>query len=471
MKKFVISLLMIGFVLNIFGQSLNFNGNNNYVNISNDGSLNLTTFTIEAWIKPEGTGIAITTSSDGVTAVPIVTKGRGESNASSYYRMNYFFGINKDKKLTADIETITGANYSVVSTVAIKDSVWTHVAVSYEPVTAVYKLYINGALNVTKDLGSNIMPANTGIQSGAIASSLNTSSVASGYFKGKIDEVRIWKVVRSDADILSNYKKELNAGSGLVARYGLNQGAGTTAVNSIATISNGMLENSPIWTNGFDQIYALNFNGNSNYITFGVANGSNGTQNLNLTKFTLEAWVKPVGTSLTTNSGSGGITAAPIVTKGRGESDAPANVNVNYLFGIDKNKKLVADFEESNGANHPVISTATIKDNVWTHVAVTYEPVYAKWKLYINGVLNITKDIGSNIKPVSTSIQHAAIGTAINSKGVAEGYFNGLIDEVRIWNVVRTDADILNNYKKEVTSGPGLISALAYKRSVRYIYT
>ena len=458
MRKIILFLLTCCFVPTIFGQSLNFNGNSNYVNFSNDGSLNLTTFTIEAWIKPEGAGVAITTSSDGVTAVPIIAKGRGEANSSTYYRMNYFLGINKDKKLTADFETITGVNYSVISTVAIKDSVWTHVAVSYEPTAAVYKLYINGVLNVTKDLGSNITPANTGIQSGTIASTVNTSSVAAGYFKGKVDEVRIWKSVRSDADILSNYKKELNTGTGLVARFGLNQGSGAIAINSVTTISNGTLINAPLWSNGFDQIYALNFNGNSNYITFGVANGSAGTQNLNLTSFTLEAWIKPGGTGLTTNSGSGGITAVPIISKGRGESDAPANLNVNYLFGIDKNKKLVADFEESNGANHPVTSTAVINDNVWTHVAVSYEPVSAKWKLYINGALNVTKDIGSNIKPVSTSIQHAAIGSAINSKGVAEGYFNGLIDEVRIWKVARTDADILNNYKKELASGTGLIA-------------
>src|SRR5215213_5653991 len=177
---------------------------------------------------------------------------------------------------------------------------------------------------------------------------------------------------------------------------------------------------------------ALNFNGSNSYV-----NLTNDTT-LHLNSFTLEAWIKPVGMGMVANSGSGGITAVPIITKGRSESDAPANVNMNYFLGIDANKMLVADFEEGTGPNHPVVSTITITDNVWTHVAVTYEPVSAVWKLYVNGNLNVTKDLGSNKVPASVSIQPAAIASALNSTNAAAGFFNGMIDEVRIWNVVRS---------------------------------
>jgi len=45
--------------------------------------------------------------------------------------------------------------------------------------------------------------------------------------------------------------------------------------------------------------------------------------------------------------------------------------------------------------------------------------------------------------PRSDSIQHAAIGTALNStgsvtSGQTAGFFDGVIDEARVWNYART---------------------------------
>ncbi len=163
---------------------------------------------------------------------------------------------------------------------------------------------------------------------------------------------------------------------------------------------------------------------------------------LGLTTFTLEAWIKPTGPGITTNSGSGGVAGTPIVTKGRGEADFPSSVNGNYFLAINSNKKLVADFEEAAGRNHPVTSNAVIADNDWTHVAVSYEPISSVWKMYINGKLDITKDLGSNIMPANVSVSAFAIATSINSKGVTEGFFKGNIDEIRVWKVARTDEEI-----------------------------
>ena len=45
-------------------------------------------------------------------------------------------------------------------------------------------------------------------------------------------------------------------------------------------------------------------------------------------------------------------------------------------------------------------------------------------------------------RPQSASIQHASLGTTLNSTGVASGFFQGVLDEARIWNVARTGAQI-----------------------------
>ncbi len=235
-------------------QSLLFNSTNkSYVNLTNnDAALHLTKFTLEAWVKPAGGGATTTTGTGGITAVPIISKGRSEADAPANINVNYFLGIDANKKLTADFEEGVGTNRPVVSVTSITDNVWTHVAATYESASAVWKLYINGVLDVTKDIGSNITPANTSIQPAAIATAMNSTGVSDGYFSGNIDEARIWNVVRTDAEILNNYKLELTSGTGLAARYGLNEGSGTTTANSISSASNGTLVNNPEWSTGFE---------------------------------------------------------------------------------------------------------------------------------------------------------------------------------------------------------------------------
>jgi hypothetical protein len=67
--------------------------------------------------------------------------------------------------------------------------------------------------------------------------------------------------------------------------------------------------------------------------------------------------------------------------------------------------------------------------------------------LYLDGAEETSLVVG-NFTPRADSIQHAAIGSALGSKGVVgsgtQGFFNGVIDEVRIWNIARTGTDIAN---------------------------
>ncbi|MFA5805787.1 MAG: LamG-like jellyroll fold domain-containing protein [Melioribacteraceae bacterium] len=194
---------------------------------------------------------------------------------------------------------------------------------------------------------------------------------------------------------------------------------------------------------------ALKFNVADQYVTFGTASV------LGASTFTLECWIYKTGTGGTANTGIGGINAIPIITKGRGEDDTPANLNMNYFLGINSSGKLAADFEDKkDGSNHPITGTTTLSNNVWYHIAATYDGT--TWRIYLNGKLDAAVLVGAFL-PENTSIQHAGIATAMNSSGTATGYFQGVIDEVRIWNYARNPSDILNNMNVELTSGTGLI--------------
>src|SRR4029077_10020039 len=112
---------------------------------------------------------------------------------------------------------------------------------------------------------------------------------------------------------------------------------------------------------------AIQFGGTNAFVTFGAAPG------LGVSTFTLETWFRRDATGIATFTGTGGITAVPLVTKGMAEADG-SNVDMNYFLGIDSTtNKLVADFEDmATGLNHPVTGTTVIPaDGAWRHAAVT----------------------------------------------------------------------------------------------------
>lgn len=193
---------------------------------------------------------------------------------------------------------------------------------------------------------------------------------------------------------------------------------------------------------------ALQFDGASQYITFGPATATLGASN-----FTLEGWFWKLGPGATSSSGSGGVTAVPLITKGRGETEG-SNVDCNYFFGINAAGRLGADLERfSDGQNFPVTGNTVVTNGGWYHLAATYDGT--TWRLYVNGQLDTALTV--NALPRYDSIQHTAIGTAINSTGVTEGRFEGNVDEVRIWNYARTAEQISANLSNAIANAPGLL--------------
>jgi len=196
----------------------------------------------------------------------------------------------------------------------------------------------------------------------------------------------------------------------------------------------------------------LFFNGVDSYVTF----GNNAA--LGLSSFTLECWFRRQGTGVGASSGVGGVTVEPLISKGRGESDG-STVDCDYLFGIDPaTGTLAADFEDmATGLNHPVSGATVVPNGVWQHAAVTFDATTHEWRLYLNGGLEAVASSDGQI-PRYDSIQHSALATAMNSKGVSAGAFFGWIDEARIWNYARTQQEIQHSINAEISSATGLVA-------------
>ncbi|MES2597746.1 MAG: Ig-like domain-containing protein [Verrucomicrobiota bacterium] len=207
---------------------------------------------------------------------------------------------------------------------------------------------------------------------------------------------------------------------------------------------------------------ALSFDGTNDYVTMGAAPTLNVGQ-MSDTGFTLECWFSREGAGRISGSGSGGVNGAPLFGKGRGESDG-TNVDCNIFFGINAEGRLVADFEAqpatgvAAGENFPITAThAPLTNSAWHHAAVTYDHATSTWKMYLDGTLAGSTTVTANARPRFDSIQHFAIGTALNSTGVADGAFRGRIDEARVWNYARSATQISASKDQPVSTAPGLI--------------
>ncbi len=457
--------------------ALQFDGVDDRVTFGAAPQLGASTFTLELWFMRTGAGVATSTGSGGLTAaVPLLTKGMAETETPANTNMNYFLGIDGPRRvLVADFEdTATGLNHPIAGRTAICDGIWYHAAATYDGTT--WRLYLNGELESTLLVGA-FTPQFNSIQHAALGGALGTggnipSGQTRGAFKGLIDEARIWNVARSQTAIVDTMDEPVLAAGNLIGRWGLDEGSGTVVANS-AGIPNGTLAPGtplapPTWAGGSGYATTLAPGANvlrlsgttatGDYVSFGPATSTLGASN-----FTVETWFNRSGPGVTTTTGTGALTAVPLVTKGRGEGEN-SNVDMNYFLGIDTTGVLAADFEDApngaiaGGANHP-IRGVTVPGAGWNHAAVTYDGT--NLQLYLNGLPDGLPVFAGTL-PRADSIQHAALGSALTSTGAASGFFAGSLDEARIWNYARSAAQIAATVNREVVSAPGLLARWSF---------
>jgi chitodextrinase len=204
----------------------------------------------------------------------------------------------------------------------------------------------------------------------------------------------------------------------LVAAYSFDEGSGSTVGDSSGHGNTGTIANAT-WTTAGKNGNALSFNGTSARVIIADA------ASLHLSSaMTLEAWVRPS----TTSSGWRDIIY-------RGNDDY-------YLATF--NAVPVGGLTLTSSTNSNTFGSSALPANTWTHVAQTFDG--STVTLYVNGVQVAATAI-------TGSIQDATNPLEIGSDHIYGQYFQGLIDDVRVYNVALTASQIQADMATPV-SGP-----------------
>src|SRR3989344_6090121 len=219
----------------------------------------------------------------------------------------------------------------------------------------------------------------------------------------------------------TNFKSGWDKENGLVGNWRLDENSGTSTADVSGNSNNGTLTNGPTWTTG-KLNSAVNFDGTNDRIAIGSDLIGTGAD-------TISAWIKA-------DSYGGG-------SFGRIESNGQTLFYVNNIDGAN----IPGLRFTSNGANNIADSAAgSIQLSTWYHVVATRNSSGVA-NIYINGVLSGAANQNSGTPGAGTTNVQIGGRTSDDARN-----FDGLIDEVRVYNRVLTGTEISDLYNATSTN-------------------
>ncbi|MCF6176566.1 MAG: hypothetical protein L3J71_12465 [Victivallaceae bacterium] len=374
-----------------FGSALDFNGVDERINFSDKLNIGLGDFTLMAWVY-------CNTAEDSGFMEIRSTAGYGAGRVR--------FGIDSNGMLQYGI-------YSSSHGWNTKDGVgpgstpllngWHHVAVTFDR-DGYAKAYID---NVMHDDTLDIS-ANADIAIGGTCYVGYDGWSAAGFFDGKIDEVKFFRRVLSVEEIL--------VASGDAELYlKLDAVVGTAALDAMGKNSGAILKNSLSFNNDSVTGYkgnALDFDGSDDRLE------AVDKANINDSNFTIAARIK--------------FTGKPALGKSWGivsvdhETGSPVRVRCSIN---DAGKLRYGLYSAADGWSECKLGVgADLSDGQWHYIVVTYDRS-GYGSAYIDGIYVSGGTV--NISDVTGDIS-GTVHVGYDKYG-GPGYFNGIIDEVKIY--------------------------------------
>jgi hypothetical protein len=404
------------FNLGKYGGSLNFDGDNDYLSIDHKPYFALPPFTAEAWVKFD--------------QLPSVS-GKYENfltkkNSSSPYDTWMVYGDNypsNQDHISFGVVDNSGTGFYVTSDSTVSAGTWYHVVAMLDSNYSM-NLYINGIKQLSTDNSGSIHNSDSDFYIGV-------QYFDGSQFNGLIDEVKFYNYIRTQKQILEDMNSDA-PGLYPVLNLSFDEGYGATAHDSTIYGNNGTLNpgisgsntaTSAMWTRDGKFGKAIEFDGTDDYVEIADNSVFDVTDEV-----TLAAWVYPVGFD---NSYENSI----VSKAGNGSYGV---YNLHY-----KTTSKGFRFEINDGASHTLFeSKPSTALKTWYHVVGIYDG--SMMKLYINGQLSNTAELSTSI---NTNNEPLRVGKQYWF-GSQYSYWNGLIDEVKIYPYALTEDEIKQDYNQ-----------------------
>jgi hypothetical protein len=182
---------------------------------------------------------------------------------------------------------------------------------------------------------------------------------------------------------------------------------------------------------------SITLNGTSSYVSFATDN------NLQLdSAITVEAWIKP--TAFGPNHYSNSIAC---------KHSWSLNGEQGFVLRCGGSGQLSFTFCGVDTLGNPmswqpIVSPANVLTlNTWAHVAASFDGDSSR--LFVNGIKVASQYFRGTMKPnTSYPMRIGRLSDAVQTDARA---FNGQIDEVRIWNIAKPQAEILVGYNRHIS--------------------
>jgi hypothetical protein len=288
---------------------------------------------------------------------------------------------------------------------------WHHYSLSVDS-SGNLKMYRDGVL-----FKSNTFLALSGSSWDSVCSTANNWIDIGNYagnrgWAGSLDDFKIFNYARTPAQIAWDYNRGKPVGW-----WKMDEGEGTTAYDSSGNNQNLTLVNAPTWSSG-------KFN---NSLDFEKDNSQYGytadSSALSITKdLTVAAWVKPESCS--------GRNDWVIAGKWDGE-------NISYLLRLNAcNLQMCIE-----SVNNYKRTDDTLTTGNWYHVTGVYNATAQTVTLYVNGVDKGGTVSGTIPSLIGDDADRFHIG-AKDSSTAATDFFDGQIDDVRVYNYALTGEQV-----------------------------
>ncbi len=358
----------------------------------------------------------------GGSSTPVIFAKGDATNVGIY------FGISTSSGNVLFVRFGNNASINTGGT-AITQNAWHHVACTWTGGAGNFTVnfYVDGSHS-----GSSVTNAGTwNLTSDSATVGISKGFSGSSSFVGKIDELRYWDDVRTLAEIRDNRFVGLGDGSGANTGNAITSSSHYTSINNSWNFNSGSPFSDVFGSNtmygrlGAEGQYvsmfgvpipynfALKLNGGTNdYVVIPHSTAFNQTS-----AGGLDAWIY-----LTTSS-----VLNTIISKGT------TFANHNFAFYVTNANKLGLNI----GAHNYISTGPTVfTTGKWYHVAAMWTggPNFTV-KLYVNGQLDYESTFNL---AMPTNTDPAIIGKYYS----ASGYFQGYIDEVRLWSTALTQAQL-----------------------------